>query len=81
MAENRQHLEDPNVRAFLKAIADAEGGDYDFRYGAVKGKKTIGGDLRIFQPTRMQAKGELRLQRGCIKLPSAMKELGKYEVK
>jgi muramidase (phage lysozyme) len=39
LAENRQHLEDPNIRAFLKAIADAEGGDYDFRYGAVKGKK------------------------------------------
>ena len=27
------------MRAFLKAIADAEGGGYDFKYGAVKGKR------------------------------------------
>lgn len=39
LAENRRHLENSNVRAFLKAIADAEGGGYDFKYGAVKGRK------------------------------------------
>jgi muramidase (phage lysozyme) len=38
LAENREHLQSPNVRAFLNAIAEAEGGDYDFRYGAVRGK-------------------------------------------
>jgi muramidase (phage lysozyme) len=37
--ENKAYLADPNVAAFLKAIAAAEGGGYDFKYGAVKGKK------------------------------------------
>lgn len=39
LAENRAYLQNANVQAFLKAIADAEGGDYDFKYGAVKGKR------------------------------------------
>lgn len=39
LAENREHLKNANIQAFLKAIADAEGGGYDFKYGAVKGKK------------------------------------------
>lgn len=39
LAENREYLKDKNVSAFLKAVADAEGGGYDFKYGAVKGKK------------------------------------------
>jgi muramidase (phage lysozyme) len=39
LEENRELLKNSNVRAFLKAIADAEGGDYDFKYGAVKGRK------------------------------------------
>jgi muramidase (phage lysozyme) len=39
LKENRSLLVDPNVSAFLKAIADAEGGAYDFKYGAIKGKK------------------------------------------
>ena len=39
MAENREHLKNANIQAFLRAIADAEGGGYDFKYGAVKGKK------------------------------------------
>jgi muramidase (phage lysozyme) len=33
------YLADPNVAAYLKAIAASEGGGYDFKYGAVKGKK------------------------------------------
>ncbi|MCS0590358.1 paar repeat-containing protein [Massilia norwichensis] len=37
--ENLALLADPNVSAFLKAIAEAEGGGYDFKYGAVKGKR------------------------------------------
>lgn len=37
--ENKAYLAHPNVAAFLKAIAEAEGGGYDFKYGAVKGKK------------------------------------------
>jgi len=39
LAENEALLADQNVSAFLKAIAEAEGGGYDFKYGAVKGKK------------------------------------------
>lgn len=39
LAENREYLKNDNVQAFLKAIADAEGGGYDFKYGAVKGKR------------------------------------------
>lgn len=39
LTENREHLKNANIQAFLKAIADAEGGGYDFKYGAVKGKK------------------------------------------
>lgn len=38
IAENEAHLAHPNVAAFLKAIAAAEGGGYDFKYGAVKGR-------------------------------------------
>ena len=37
--ENLAYLNDPNVKAFLETIADTEGGDYDFMYGAFKGKK------------------------------------------
>jgi muramidase (phage lysozyme) len=39
LAENEALLADRNVAAFLKAIAVAEGGDYDFKYGALKGKR------------------------------------------
>jgi muramidase (phage lysozyme) len=39
LLENRERLRHPNMQAFLKAIALAEGGDYDFRYGAVRGRR------------------------------------------
>lgn len=39
LEENKAYLADPNVAAYLKAIAASEGGGYDFKYGAVKGKK------------------------------------------
>jgi muramidase (phage lysozyme) len=39
LEENKAYLADPNVAAYLKAIALAEGGGYDFKYGAVKGEK------------------------------------------
>jgi muramidase (phage lysozyme) len=39
LEENRTLLADRNVGAFLKAIAEAEGGGYDFKYGAIKGKR------------------------------------------
>lgn len=39
LAENREYLKNPNMLAFLKAIAAAEGGDYDFKYGAIKGRR------------------------------------------
>jgi muramidase (phage lysozyme) len=35
----KSHLSNTNVKAFLQAIGEAEGGGYDFKYGAVKGKK------------------------------------------
>jgi muramidase (phage lysozyme) len=39
LEENSAYLTDANVAAFLKAIGEAEGGGYDFKYGAVKGKR------------------------------------------
>ena len=39
LLENRTLLRHPNMQAFLKAIALAEGGGYDFRYGAVRGRR------------------------------------------
>lgn len=39
LEENRKYLADPNVKAFIGAISQAEGGDYDLKYGGVKGKK------------------------------------------
>lgn len=39
LEENEALLADPNVSAFIKSIAEAEGGGYDFKYGAVKGKR------------------------------------------
>ncbi|WP_229423023.1 paar repeat-containing protein [Telluria aromaticivorans] len=36
--QNAEDLCHPNVAAFLKAIAAAEGGGYDFKYGALKGR-------------------------------------------
>ena len=35
---NAEDLLHPNVAAILKAIAAAEGGGYDFKYGALKGR-------------------------------------------
>ena len=37
-AANEADLSHPNVAAFLKAIAAAEGGAYDFKYGALRGR-------------------------------------------
>jgi muramidase (phage lysozyme) len=37
--ENEEWLKNANVSAFLKAVAEAEGGGYDFKYGAVRGKR------------------------------------------
>ena len=39
LEENKALLASPNIKAFLVATSKAEGGDYDFKYGAVKGKK------------------------------------------
>lgn len=36
--ENEEYLKNANVKAFLGAIAWSEGGGYDFKFGAVKGK-------------------------------------------
>jgi muramidase (phage lysozyme) len=37
--ENEEWLRNANVSAFLKAVSEAEGGGYDFKYGAVRGKR------------------------------------------
>lgn len=37
--ENEEYLKNANVKAFLLTIAEAEGGGYDFKYGAIKGRK------------------------------------------
>ncbi|QSI78613.1 glycoside hydrolase family 24 protein [Niveibacterium microcysteis] len=37
--ENTEYLRNANVKAFIGAIAAAEGGDYNLKFGGVKGKK------------------------------------------
>lgn len=39
MAQNKDYLQKANVKAFIGAIAAAEGGDYNLKFGGVKGKK------------------------------------------
>jgi len=39
LEENKEYLKNKNVKAFISSIAKAEGGDYDLKYGGVKGKK------------------------------------------
>lgn len=39
LSENKKYLRNANVKAFLCAISTAEGGDYNLKYGGVKGKK------------------------------------------
>lgn len=39
LAENQKYLKNTNVKAFIRAIAAAEGGDYNLKYGGVVGKK------------------------------------------
>lgn len=39
LEENKAHLKNSNVIAFLKTIAWAEGGGYDFKFGAHKDRK------------------------------------------
>jgi muramidase (phage lysozyme) len=39
LRENRALLAHPNIQAFLQAIATAEGGGYDFKYGALRGRR------------------------------------------
>ena len=38
-AQNEEYLKQPNVQAFLDTISQAEGGDYDLKYGGIKGNK------------------------------------------
>lgn len=39
LAENKEYFGNKNIKAFIDAIATAEGGDYNLKYGGVKGKK------------------------------------------
>lgn len=39
LREDEISLATPNVRAFIEAIAWAEGGQYDLKFGGVKGRK------------------------------------------
>lgn len=37
--QNKEYVKNANVKAFIGAIATAEGGDYNLKYGGVRGKK------------------------------------------
>ena len=37
--QNKEYLQNDNIKAFISAIAAAEGGDYNLKFGGVKGKK------------------------------------------
>lgn len=39
LQENQAYAQDANVKAFLVAISKAEGGDYNLKFGGIKGKK------------------------------------------
>jgi muramidase (phage lysozyme) len=39
LSKCREELKNVNVQAFLRAISDAEGGEYNFLFGAVKGRR------------------------------------------
>jgi hypothetical protein len=39
LREDELSLATPNVRAFIEAVAWAEGGRYDLKFGGVKGRK------------------------------------------
>jgi len=39
LSDNQKYLKNKNVKAFISAIAAAEGGDYNLKYGGVIGKK------------------------------------------
>ena len=56
LAANRTLLAHPNVQAFLKAIAVAEGGGYDFRYGAVAGKRRFASQVFAFRHAELVAR-------------------------
>lgn len=51
MAQNKDYLQKANVKAFIGAIAAAEGGDYNLKFGGVKGKKTTSGNFQITRRT------------------------------
>ncbi|HTH58771.1 MAG TPA: glycoside hydrolase family protein [Paraburkholderia sp.] len=38
LEENEEYLKNQNVKAFIYSIGDAEGGDYNLKYGGIKGK-------------------------------------------
>lgn len=38
LQEDEAYLSDSNIKAFIDAIGDAEGGDYNLKYGGIKGK-------------------------------------------
>jgi hypothetical protein len=67
LEENQAYLAHPNVAAFLKAIAEAEGGGYDFKYGAVKGKRTTPGGSPTHRLIRVPVSEARRRPRACIK--------------
>ena len=39
LQQNQAYAQDANVKAFISAISKAEGGDYNLKFGGVKGKK------------------------------------------
>jgi hypothetical protein len=70
LAENEALLADPNVAAFLKAIAEAEGGDMTSNMERSRGREMILGALQIFPRTRDRVLAGEPLRRACIRLQS-----------
>lgn len=69
LAENREALKNANVQAFLKAIADAERGGYDFKYGALKGRRNDPWRFTDYSTHPGPGSGGVTTAAGCTKLP------------
>jgi hypothetical protein len=65
--ENQEYLKNVNVKAFLGAIAWSEGGGYDFKFGAVKGKAHDKWRFPTFPRIRVLAPMAIPLRLACIR--------------
>jgi len=69
LLDNRTLLAHPNMQAFLKAIAAAEGGGYDFRYGAVRGRRNDPGASPTSRPIPAPAAADASPPPACTRSP------------